>query len=182
MNTRNFIKRASALGTIGAIVLGGLIIGTAVFMVIGTGGAGAIPTTALSAPVAPEVTAQTAVVAAPTSIDWQPSFEAALAQSRASGKPVMVDFKAKWCGPCRMMDEQTYPNAKVIAASQDFVMVKVDVDERPDLEQRYSIRSLPTMEWMRADGKPFASAVGGLPPDALLYAMRVANNRAQKSS
>ncbi len=182
MNTRNFVERASALGIVGIIVLGGLAIGTAVFVTVTEHDASATKTAIAPVTVAPDPATQSAAISRPTRIGWQPSFEAALAQSKVSGKPVMVDFKAKWCGPCRMMEEQTYPAAKVIAAAQDFVMVQVDVDEHPDLAQRYNINSLPTMEWMHADGKPFATISGGLPPDMLLHAMREAKNRAQKSS
>ena len=61
-------------------------------------------------------------------------------------------------------------------------MVQVDVDEHPDVAGRYNIVSLPTMLWMRADGKPFALVSGGLPPDALLYAMSVAKGRARNQT
>lgn len=112
-------------------------------------------------------------------IIWQPSFEAALAQSKASGKPVMVDFGAKWCGACRMMEEQTYPDAKVIAESKNFVMVKVDVDEHQDIAARYGISSLPTTAWMHANGTAIVGAIGALEPGDLLAAMREASKRAQ---
>ncbi len=115
-------------------------------------------------------------------IDWQPSFEAALSQAKTSGKIVMIDFGAKWCGACKVMDEKTYPDPAVIAASRDFVMLKVDVDEQPGLANRYGISALPTTGWIHGDGKPIAGAVGALGPRDLLAAMREATKRAQKQA
>lgn len=122
-----------------------------------------------------------AKAATASAIAWQPSFEAALSQAKASGKIVMVDFGAKWCGACKMMDEQTYPDAGVIAASKSFVMVKVDVDEQPEIAALYGISSLPTTGWLRADGKPIAGTVGALEARDLIAVMREATKRAQKS-
>lgn len=89
--------------------------------------------------------AQTSVAGAENqaAIVWQPSFEAAMAQSLVSGKPVMVDFGAAWCGTCKMIEEQTHPDAAVSAESKNFVMVKVDADKRTDLANRYGISCYP---------------------------------------
>lgn len=114
-------------------------------------------------------------------VAWESSFEAALAQSKKSGKIVMIDFGAKWCGACKMMDEKTYPDAAVIAESKKFVMLKVDVDEQPELANRYGISSLPTTGWIHGDGKPIAGTVGALEPRDLIAAMREATKRAQKT-
>lgn len=67
-------------------------------------------------------------------------FESTLASQR---RPVLVDFSASWCGPCRMMA----PALESFAArrSGDLVVVKVDIDEAPDVAARYGIRSVPTL-------------------------------------
>ncbi len=115
-------------------------------------------------------------------VSWQPSFAAALAASKSSGKLVLVDFGAKWCGACRQMDEETYPDARVVAASRGFEMARVDVDEQPDIAARYGISSLPTTVWMRADGHAVVGVVGSLEPKDFLSAMGQATARANKQN
>lgn len=116
-----------------------------------------------------------------SAIDWQPSYEAALSQAKTSGKPVMIDFGAAWCGACKMMDEQTYPHPAVVAESKNFVMVKVDVDARNDLAARYGISSLPTTVWLRPNGKAVVGTIGALDARDLIAAMREASRRIKKS-
>ena len=80
-----------------------------------------------------------------------------------SDKPVLVDFFATWCGPCRALA----PILEDFAASQDAVkVVKVDVDQAPDVAQAFGVMSIPTL-YMIKDGKPVAKSVGMLSKDAL---------------
>lgn len=152
-----------------------LVMGTLVFL--GVSGATLLAAQHKKSPqTSPAEAANQATVA------WQPSFEAALAQAKTSGQIVMVDFGAKWCGACKVMNEQTYPDASVIAESKGFVMVKVDVDARPNIAERYGISSLPTTGWLHSDGKPIAGTVGALEPRDLVAAMREATKRAQKNT
>ena len=64
-------------------------------------------------------------------------------QIRNAGKPVVVDFWAEWCGPCRMLG----PSLDQVAADhcEDYVVAKVNVDENPELAARYEIQSIPTL-------------------------------------
>lgn len=59
-----------------------------------------------------------------------------------NAKPVLVDFYADWCGPCRMLS----PIVEEIAASADaFEIFKLNVDEAPDIAARYGVMSIPTL-------------------------------------
>ena len=106
-------------------------------------------------------------------IDWYEWGDAAFARAKSENKPVLLDIGAVWCHWCHVIDRESYESgeiAKII--NEHFVAVKVDRDERPDVDARYqsAISALsgqggwPLTGFLLPDGKPF---YGGtyFPPD-----------------
>jgi thioredoxin len=95
----------------------------------------------------------------------QQSFEEEVLQS---DKPVIVDFWAEWCGPCHAVAPLL--DRIVEESNGDLKLVKVNIDEQPELSQRFGVQSIPMMILFR-DGEPAAAAIGAQPKTALEKAL-----------
>jgi uncharacterized protein YyaL (SSP411 family) len=81
---------------------------------------------------------------------WEPQ---AFSKAQREGKPILLSISAVWCHWCHVMDETTYSDPEVMAAiANDYVAVRVDNDERPDVNARYNMGGWPTTAFLAPDG------------------------------
>ena len=97
-------------------------------------------------------------------VNWQPWGDAALAQARAEGKPIFLSIGYSTCHWCHVMAHESFEDAQVAAElNRDFIPVKVDREERPDLDRVYMTYvqqttghgGWPMSVWLTPEGKPF---------------------------
>ena len=81
-----------------------------------------------------------------------------------STKPVLVDFWAEWCGPCRMISPLVEEISKEY--SEKALVVKCDVDSNPGVAAKYGIRNIPTILFFK-DGKIADKQVGAVPKSSI---------------
>jgi thiol:disulfide interchange protein DsbD len=118
-------------------------------------------------------------------VTWAPFSDDALKEAAWQKRPVVIDFYAAWCAPCRELDEITFHDAAVVKQAQNgFIMIKVDVTKGGNpmherLLQEYGIKGVPTVVFLDADGKECKDLrlLDFLPPDQMLTRM----NQLQKS-
>jgi uncharacterized protein len=97
-------------------------------------------------------------------VHWYPWGEQAFRRARDEGKPILLDIGAVWCHWCHVMDEESYENKEIAALiNRYFIAVKVDMDERPDIDSRYqqAVQAIsgsggwPLTAFLTSDGNVF---------------------------
>jgi tetratricopeptide (TPR) repeat protein len=105
------------------------------------------------------------------SINWTYSYEDALKLAAREGKPIMVGFYTTWCMYCRKLDQETYVDPAVVAASKNYVCLKVDGEKRRDVAYGYGIGKFPTILFLDQSGRVIWREFGFRPPDFLAARM-----------
>jgi uncharacterized protein YyaL (SSP411 family) len=109
-------------------------------------------------------------------VDWHEWGEEAFQKARAAEKPILLDIGAVWCHWCHVIDRESYDNPEIAAMiNQLYIPVKVDRDERPDVDSRYqsAISAIsgqggwPLTAFLTPDGKPFFGGTYFPPEDAM---------------
>nr|PZN25259.1 MAG: disulfide bond formation protein DsbD [Pseudomonadota bacterium] len=111
---------------------------------------------------------------------WSGDVEAARAEALRSGRPLLIDFTAAWCGACKQLDRETFAAPSVQPEISRFVAVKVDAtnDEDPKVEatlERYGVVGLPTVLIFDSEGREAIRYTDFVPPGQFLEAIRRIN-------
>src|SRR5580658_8830436 len=97
------------------------------------------------------------------------SFEAASKHASQTGKIVLVDFYTTWCGPCKMLDKNTWTDAAVIQLlEQKTVALRIDAEKEAALSKRYKIEAYPSVLLIKPDGTEIDRLVGYKEPKAFM--------------
>jgi len=118
-------------------------------------------------------------------VSWKSYSEETLREAQNQNKPVIIDFYATWCTPCRELEEVTFHDPEVVKqAEKDFIMVKVDVTQggnpfHEQLLQQYGVKGVPTVVFLDPSGKECQELrlVDYLPPDQILNNMSRLQNK-----
>jgi thiol:disulfide interchange protein DsbD len=117
-------------------------------------------------------------------VTWQPYSEQLLKKATNVKKPVIIDFYADWCAPCRELEQVTFHDSEIVKlAKNEFVMIKVDLTRKGEplhehLLRQYDVRGVPTVVFLDRDGRERLDlrVVDFLPPAQFIKHMAVARN------
>ena len=76
-----------------------------------------------------------------------------LARARKENKPVVLDFHASWCVPCKRMEKETFADPQVAALLKQVVFVKIDTDEHPAVARHFGVVGRPDIRFLNSDGQ-----------------------------
>ena len=101
-------------------------------------------------------------------INWREWSDEAFREALDAGKPLLLSLSAVWCHWCHVMDETSYSTDGVISyINEHFIPVRVDNDQRPDINARYNLGGWPTTAFLTPDGDILAGGTY-IPPDQML--------------
>lgn len=89
-------------------------------------------------------------------IKWVPYEPSFVQEAKEENRPVMLDFYADWCGPCRTMEKKVFRNSAVVTLGKEFVTLRIDLTKshpyQESLQEKYKIRGVPTIIFLNRQG------------------------------
>lgn len=111
-----------------------------------------------------------------TKVSWLPWSEESFKKAKELDKPILLDISAVWCHWCHVMDETTYSDKGIVYLIETkFVPIRVDRDQRPDIDKRYNMGGWPTTAFLTPDGE---IVTGGtyIPPSQMAVLLEHTSN------
>ena len=115
---------------------------------------------------------------------FEGSWEEALEEAKKQQKAIFVDAYASWCGPCKRMAKNVFPNKEVgDFFNENFINMKLDYEKREAdaFRKKYTVSAFPTLYWIDFDGSVVHVAVGGLVADVLIGQGKVALSKIDRT-
>jgi len=111
-------------------------------------------------------------------IQWNYNLDSALTLATGLNKPLMIDFMATWCPPCKKMEDSTFSDPDVIKKAAFFVPLRIDVDKHQDVANKYNSNAhkyggigIPNILFMTGNEKKLKHIVGYSGPKAFIAVM-----------
>src|SRR3989338_5670244 len=102
-----------------------------------------------------------------TKVNWLEWGKEAFDKAKKENKPILLDLTAVWCHWCHVMDANSYSNDEIASKiNRDFVPIKVCIDKRPDIRERYNMGGFPSTVFLDSEGRIIAGDTY-VPPDRL---------------
>lgn len=115
------------------------------------------------------------------SIKWY-NYEKGMDASVSLKKPAIIDFYADWCPPCLEMENNTYPDPRVVSEMEDFILIKVNSDIRVDLTKKYYVEYFPTQVFLNKEGIEISRHIGYLGPEDMVRTIQESRGKMPKES
>jgi thiol:disulfide interchange protein len=91
---------------------------------------------------------------------WSKDLAKAQALAKKTGKMVLVDFNAVWCGPCQMYKKDVFPTSEFKASTKDVILVEIDIDNQPALATKFGVSGIPDIRIFSPKGKQVGRVYG----------------------